>query len=90
MAHFVTPTLPRDSTVFMTPSSSSGKAVYPKTRVTPLAFSLLSPAATPVRESSKVTQESIDILSKLHWSGVPHVVDAILAMLTPSDLCRYV
>ena len=89
MAHYFTPTLPRESTVFMTPSSSSGKPVYPKPMVTPLAFSLFSPAPTPVKRG-RTTQGSTDVLTELYMCGVPHVVDTILAMLPPSALCRYV
>ena len=84
------------SSVFMTPSSSVSKPSYRPPRslvLTPLPWSLLSPAATPkgtCMDLPPSPPENLDILSELYMRGLPHVSQQILAHLAPADLCRWV
>lgn len=84
------------SSVFMTPSSSTGRPLYRKPQVlTPLPpLSFLSPAPSP--EMSRTARAAVeqsddehkDILTELLLQGIPGLVDRIISMLTPADLYR--
>ena len=84
------------SSVFMTPSSSTGKPLYQKPKVlSPLPpLSFLSPAASPEMSRSAVKtvesgdSEHKDILLGLFFKGIPVLVDQILSMLSPVDLYK--
>ena len=90
-----TPEQPQSS-VFMTPTTSSSIkpfSLHPRPRVlTPVPFSLLSPAATPGGSSMELPfpPEHEDILSELYERGMPLVSQQILAYLDPAELCRLV
>jgi hypothetical protein len=86
------------SSVFMTPSSFTGKPIYQKPKVlTPLPpLSFLSPAASPEMsrtalkavEESADSEEHKDILLELLSYGIPELVDRILSLLSPADLYK--
>ena len=79
---------PRQTSVFMTPSST--KPVYYSPRVLlPPSLCLLSPPVTPKTslEHSLSCPAYKDIVSKLYLGEHPLVAERIFSLLNPADLC---
>ena len=74
---------PKQSSVFMTPSSTKA-VVYSPRVLSPL--SLLSPATTP-KSLPPSPPAHKDILNTLYLGGVPQVAERIISLLNPADLC---
>ena len=98
MANYSTPAKTNNTappSVFMTPSSSCGKAVYSVPRnflTTPVSLSFPSPHIdhneTSVRHSSQCDHEHKDILAGLYNGGYSMLADQIVSLLATSTIHR--
>ena len=79
---------PKQTSVFMTPSSTKS-ALYSPRVLSPPSLCLLSPPETPKTSLERSPSRSAckDIVSELYLGGQPLVAERIFSLLNPADLC---